>query len=92
MSEFRNMSLTDRAKYLVERKGEMSVELWNDRAQCTLAPMMHENAKLQARIAVLEKVMEAAEIVTEHFDFYGETPKICILSLKEAIKQTGDGE
>jgi len=61
VSDYRDLSLQDKAKFLVERKGEMSVELWNDRAQCVLAPMLQEITRLKDRNEKLERVREAAE-------------------------------
>lgn len=37
-----NEDIVARARNLVERKGEMTVELWNDKAQCLMAPMAAE--------------------------------------------------
>lgn len=45
----------DRADYLITYKGEMSVELWNDRAQCVLAPIVAKIRALEASNAELGK-------------------------------------
>lgn len=63
-------ALIERARDLVVRKGEMSIELWNDKAQCTLAPILHalesslsENAAMRER---LEKADRALQFANQH--------------------------
>lgn len=61
----------EKADYLVSHKGEMTIELWNDRAQCVLAPLASEVRDLEARIRALEEATRIAETLLSSPDLRG---------------------
>ncbi len=75
---YESLDLLEKASYLVSNKGDMSVELWNDRAQCVLSPIL---AKLNHEVYCNDKAAqdrdhwraraEAAEEVCEAVDISG---------------------